>query len=101
MKFAQAFEEHAKKVAAEFAQSIRRVAILAGRRATENGRDPIDAADRAKVLLDKLGHVSFIAHVVDEVAGPLNAAAFAKWQKQRAEERALRVKLLLGQTVPS
>lgn len=95
MKFDPSLEPHCAQIAAEFANGRRRVAILAARRAVENGREPIEAADRAQRLFDELGHVSRIAQVVDEVAGPLNRSAFAVWLRNREAARRARVALFL------
>lgn len=84
------FAGHCERVAEEFTAAVRRVGLLAGRRATENGRDPIDACDKARAILQERGSAAAVGTIVDEVAGPLDRGAFADWMRRREATRQAR-----------
>jgi hypothetical protein len=69
---------HARHVEAEQAQAMRRVGLMAARRAAENDRDPI-----ALQMIADGAHGGALGPIVDEVAGPLNRQAFAIWMQTR------------------
>jgi hypothetical protein len=74
---------HARHVEAEQAQAMRRVGLMAARRAAENDRDPIEARQRALQMIADGAHGGALGPIVDEVAGPLNRQAFAIWMQTR------------------